>query len=90
MKQRIANYTVVIEKDKRTGTGKPCYTAFVPTLGIATESDTLEKVEKETQALIEFHLDCLARESKEIPIESQHPLITRLGAVLPVNAQLAY
>ena len=90
MKQKIANYTVVIEKEKRTGTERLCYTALVPTLGIATEADTLGEVEKKAQGLIEFHLDCLVAEDKEIPIESSHPFITRLSAVLPAKAQLAY
>ncbi len=90
MKQKIANYTVVIEKEKRTGTKRLCYTAFVPTLGIATDGDTLEKAGKEIQSLIEFHLDSLAKEGREIPVESQYPLITRLSAVLPDNAKLAY
>lgn len=90
MKQKIANYTVVIGKEKRLGTKKICYTALVPTLGIATEGDTLEKAEKGIQSLIKFHLDSLTKEGREIPIESQHPLITRLSAVLPAKAQLAY
>ena len=54
MKQNIANYTVVINKEKRTGTKKTCYTAFVPTLGIATDADTLEEVQKEIQSLIQL------------------------------------
>lgn len=45
MKQKITNYTV-----------KTCYVAQVPTLGIATEANSLEKVEKEIRSLIEFHL----------------------------------
>lgn len=45
MKQKVANYTVVIEKEKRIGTNKTYYTAFVPLLGIATEADTIEKAE---------------------------------------------
>lgn len=90
MKQKIANYTVVIEKGKRTGTSKFCYTAFVPTLGIAVDADSLEQVKKETQSLIEFHLDSLAQENREISIESEYPLITRLSAILPTSAQPAY
>lgn len=44
MKQKVANYTVVIEEQVRTGTKKVCYSAYVPILGIATEADTLETV----------------------------------------------
>ncbi len=88
MKQKIANYTVVIEKEKRTGTKRLCYTAFVPTLGIATEADTLEEVEKKIQGLIEFHLDCLVAENKEIPmscITNQFPqVLSALSYVKPL------
>ena len=90
MKQKIANYTVVIEKGKRTGSEKFCYTAFVPTLGIAVDADSLEKAKKEIQSLIEFHIDCLTQENREISVESEHPFITRLSAILPTSAQLAY
>ncbi len=67
MKQQIADYTVVIEKQKRLGTNQLCYTAFVPTLGIATDADTLKEVKKEVQSLIQFHIDCLAKEGEGIP-----------------------
>ena len=43
MEKKILNYRVVITPDQRTGTGKPCYTAYVPLLGIATDGDTIEE-----------------------------------------------
>lgn len=67
MKQQVANYTVIIEKEKRTGTNQVCYTAFVPLLGIATEADNIEEAQEAAQDLIQFHLDTLAEEGKEIP-----------------------
>ncbi len=62
MKQNVANYTVIIEQEYRSGTNDLCYSAYVPKLGISTDSDTLEKVQTEIQALIQFHLDSLAQE----------------------------
>jgi predicted RNase H-like HicB family nuclease len=47
MKKQIAQYTVIIEKQKRLGTEHDCYMAMVPLLGIATEADTIEQAEKE-------------------------------------------
>ena len=44
------------------GTKKECFFAYVPVLGIATDADTLEQVQKEIKSLIEFHLQCLAEE----------------------------
>lgn len=76
MKQRIVNYTVIIEKQKRLGTNQYCYMAFVPLLGIATEANTLEQAEKETKSLIKFHLESLVEEKETIPVEKEPAHIT--------------
>lgn len=89
MKQQVTNYTVVIEKEKRTGTNKACYTAFVPFLGIATEADTIEKVEQEIQSLIQFHVESLAEEGVEIPVEQGNSLVTKSAVNLPSDAIIA-
>ena len=86
MKQQIANYTVVIEKQKRTGTNKFCYMAYVPILGIATEADTIEQVEREIKSLMQFHLDSLVEEGEEIPIEREAAFITRSQVTIPAGA----
>ncbi|OGE25305.1 hypothetical protein A3H85_02480 [Candidatus Daviesbacteria bacterium RIFCSPLOWO2_02_FULL_40_8] len=90
MKQKVANYTVVIGREKRLGTNQFVFTALVPLLGIATEGDTLEEVQKEIKSLIEFHLQALADEGEEIPDEKESSFVTKLEAVLPKNARLAY
>lgn len=89
MKQNIANYTVVINKERRTGTNKSCYSAYVPTLGIATDADSLDKVQKEIQTLIQFHLECLAKEGEKIVVETSEVLVARSQVILPQNAQIA-
>lgn len=90
MKQQIANYTVIVEKQKRLGTNKYCYMAFVPLLGIATEADTLEKAEKEIKSLIKFHLECLVEEKEIVPVEKEPAYITRSEVVLPSGAVLSF
>ena len=89
MKQKIANYTVIIESQKRLGTDKDCYTAFVPTLGIAAEEDTVEEVKKSIQSLIQFHLECLTQEGETIPLETEHPLVTRSQVIIPPGANIS-
>lgn len=89
MKQRITNYTVIINKEQRTGTKQDCFSAFVPTLGIATDADTLEKVQEEVKKLIQFHLGCLADEGEQIPVENNSLLVARSQVTLPDNAQIA-
>ena len=89
MKQKIANYTVIIENQKRLGTSKDCYAALAPTLGIATEEDTVEAVKKSIQSLIQFHLECLAQEGETIPFEAEHPLVTRSQVIIPSGANIS-
>lgn len=88
MKQKIANYTVIIERQKRMGTNKMCYMAYVPLLGIATDADTIEKVERDIKSLIEFHLESLVAEGEEIPLETGETFITRSQVNLPKGASL--
>lgn len=89
MKQNIANYTVVIEKEKRLGTNETCYNAVVPILGIATEADTLEQVQKEIQSLVQFHIESLSEEGEDIPVESGQSFITKIQALLPYKTHIA-
>lgn len=90
MKQHIANYTVIIEKEKRTGTQKICYTAFVPLLGIATEADTVEEAQIAIQSLIQFHIESLATEGEEIPVQTKDAFVTKSEVILPAGANIAY
>ena len=89
MKQKLANYTVIIEKEKRTGTNELCFTASVPFLGLATEADSIEEAEKEINALIQFHLESLTQEGEEIPIETSNSFVTKTEVRIPENAVIA-
>ena len=89
MKQKIANYTVIIESQKRLGTNKTCYTALAPILGIATEADTIEEVKKSIQSLIQFHLESLTQEGETIPLEAGYPLVTRSQVIIPSGANIS-
>jgi predicted RNase H-like HicB family nuclease len=90
MKQQIANYTVIIKKELRTGTNQVCYCATVPTLDVATEADSLEQVQIDIDNLVKFHLQSLAEEGEEIPSEPKFSLITRLETLLPAKARLIF
>ncbi len=89
MKQNIANYTVVIEKEKRLGTNEICYSAVVPILGIATEADTLEQVQKDIQSLVQFHIESLSEEGEDIPVESGQSFITKIQALFPYKKHIS-
>ena len=63
------NYRIVIEPDERTGTGKPCFTAYCPTLGIADDGDTLEEALESIRKLVKFHVESLASDNQEVPTD---------------------
>jgi len=90
MKRNIANYTVLIDKERRTGTNAACYTAYVPILGIATEADTVEQAQTEIKKLIQFHLDSLIEGGEEIPLEAMETIVTRSQVKLPAKLKLAF
>ena len=89
MKQTAANYTVIIEEQVRIGTNKSCFSAYVPTFGIATDADTLQEVKIEIKKMVEFHIESLADEGESIPVEQKPSIITMLKTILPKNAQIA-
>lgn len=62
--------------------------AYVPILGIATDADFIEDAEKNIKSLIEFHIESLAREGEEIPIEIGETFVTRSQVNLPKRALL--
>ena len=90
MKKKIGSYTVIVERQPRTGSEEYCYMAFVPILGIATEADTLEEVQEKIKELIKFHLESLAEEGEEIPVESEETIITRTKVEFPIQANFSF
>lgn len=88
MKTKVLDYTVIVEPDTETGTDKPGYTAYCHTLGLADDGNTIEEAIENLQAMIQFHLECLAQEGEEIPIESSQPsMLTKIR--IPLKGQLA-
>ncbi len=89
MKQKVADYTVIIKKETRLGTKTACYSAYVPLLGIGTEASSIKKVQDAIKSLVEFHLEALTAEGEKIPMEKEASIIATLSALLPKNAQIA-
>lgn len=67
MKTTLLNYSVIIEPDTETGTNKPVFSAYCPTLGLADYGNSIDQAIKRIKKMIEFHLDCLVEEGKKIP-----------------------
>ncbi|MEK7170831.1 MAG: type II toxin-antitoxin system HicB family antitoxin [Patescibacteria group bacterium] len=89
MKAEATSYTTVINREKRLGTEEVCYTAYVPVLGVATEADTADKAQQAIEELVNFHLESLAEEGIEVPIESPRSLVTTFRAELPAGAKIS-
>lgn len=71
MKQQktVLNYRVILRPDIRLGSKKSCYVAFCPTLGLADDGDTPQEALDNIQGTIIFHVECLQKERKEIPVD---------------------
>lgn len=85
MEKRALNYRVIIEPDERTGTNEPIYTAYVPTLGIATDGDTMEEALDNAEEAILAYVESLREDGLEIPIDHVDRYIV---ANTTINVQL--
>lgn len=73
----VLNYRVILKPDRRTGKNEPCFVALCPTLGIADDGNSPQEALKNIHKTIIFHLECLQKEGKEIPIDkSNEELVT--------------
>ena len=59
----------------RTGTGTPAYTAFVPTLGIASDGDTIDEALASAKEAIEVFVHSLKLDGLDIPHEHEGPYL---------------
>lgn len=69
-KKTILDYRVILKPDIRIGSKKSCYVAFCPTLGIVDDGDSPQKALNNIKSTISFHLKCLQKEQKEIPVDN--------------------
>jgi predicted RNase H-like HicB family nuclease len=66
MKTKVLNYNVLIRKENYENK-ENVYVASVPTLGISDYAPTIDKVLKNIEKLIKFHVDCLIKEGELVP-----------------------
>jgi len=69
-KDYILDYRLVVKPDKRSGSNRPCFVAYCPTLGVADDGDTIEEALENIRKTIIFHLKCLQEEGKEVPLDN--------------------
>lgn len=71
MKQVSYRYRILVQPDERTGTNEPAYTAYVPTLGIASDGDTEAEAFVNAQEAIEAYLGSLLEDGLPIPSQDR-------------------
>ena len=57
MDKKVLNYRVIVEPDVRTGSGKPCFCAYCPTLGVADDGDTIDEALTNIKEGMELYLE---------------------------------
>ncbi|MBU0978915.1 MAG: type II toxin-antitoxin system HicB family antitoxin [Patescibacteria group bacterium] len=69
-KKTVLDYRVILKPDKRLGSEQSCYVALCPTLGVADDGNTPQEAIANIRSTILFHLECLQKEDKEIPVDN--------------------
>ena len=90
MQTTILNSRIVIEPDQYTGTNKPCYTAYCPTLGVADGGDTIEEAIKNVQGAIEAYVESLVEDRLPVPVDNlDRDIVTSTKVQIRGNVQYA-
>lgn len=69
METKVLNYRIIVEPDKQTGTGKPGYTAFCPTLGVADDGKTIEQAIENVRNAIQVYVESLIADNHPVPLD---------------------
>lgn len=76
METTILNYRIVISPDTKTGSKKPCFSAYCPTLGVADDGKTIEEAIAHIQMAIELYVQSLTEDNLPIPVDHLSQIIT--------------
>jgi len=89
MEKLIANYRVIIEKEKYEN-GDAVYTAECPTLKIYDYGDSIDQTLSSIRNGIALAIKSLVKEGKEIPVDNiEKSIIINTQVTLPKQAKLA-
>lgn len=80
METKVLNYRIIVEPDVLTGSDKPCFLAYAPTLDVADNGITIEDALKNIQEAIECRIAALIADGAPVPPEDT------LGATVVVTA----
>lgn len=90
-KKYILDYRIILKPDKRTGGDEPCFVAYCPTLGIADDGGSPQEALENIHKTITFHLECLQKEGKEIPVDKPNEeLVTNTQVELSLSSPFRF
>ncbi len=90
MQTTVLNYRIIVEPDTYTGSNKPCFTAFCPTLGVADGGDTVEEALKNVKGAIEAYVESLVEDGLSVPVDKpDQDFITTTKVNIRGNIQFA-
>lgn len=90
MKTKVLNYRIIVSPDIQTGTGKPGFTAFCPTLGVADDGDTIEEALKNVKGAIQAYIDSLVEDKQVVPVDQpQQDFVTTAQISAPSSLRFA-
>ncbi len=69
METKVLNYRIIVEPDEQTGTNKPGFTAYCPTLGVADDGNTVEQAIKNVRGAIKAYVDSFIEDKLPVPID---------------------
>ena len=72
MQANVLNYHVIVKPDTETGTGKPGFTAYCPTLGVADGGETVEEAIANVKKAIKAYVVSLKADGLPIPTDNPH------------------
>lgn len=64
---RHQTYQVLVQADRRIGTNERAYTAYVPSLGIATNGDTFEETLANAREATAAYVESFVDDGLEVP-----------------------
>lgn len=90
MQTKVLNYRVIVRPDTETGTKKAGFTAYVPTLGIADDGNTVEQALKNVQGAIDAYLVSLIEDKLPVPVdEPEKDIVTTAQVSVPGKFSIA-
>ncbi len=93
METKVLNYRIIIEPDTYSGSKKPCYLAYAPTLDVADNGNTIEEALKNIKEAIQCRMEALVADRQPAPAPDTMGdtiVVTTTKVELPKNYPVAF